>query len=113
MAGKFRELSNVIERSLLFLEEEGELNLSHLPEKVVRSYNYKSMKNILSVINTQKKSSDSLIKLSEEIVIEFLLKEENGILSKVAERMGISRQTLYNKISSSKKLKNKLNNIRG
>ncbi|MEM5796393.1 MAG: hypothetical protein AAGU23_09010, partial [Bacillota bacterium] len=51
---------------------------------------------------------DNLMRLSEEIIIELLLKEENGILSKVAERMGVCRQTLYNNISNSEKLKSKL-----
>ncbi|WP_094604247.1 Anaerobic nitric oxide reductase transcription regulator NorR [Sporomusa silvacetica DSM 10669] len=106
--GNVRELSNVIERSLLMLDDEKELNLKHLPEKVVNSYNYKSVKSKLAVINTQKTGSDNLMKLSEEIIIELLLKEENGTLSKVAERMGVCRQTLYNKISNSEKLKSKI-----
>jgi len=106
--GNVRELSNAVERSLLMLEDEKELNLNHLPEKVVNSYNYKTMKSKLAIINTQKTSSDNLMRLSEEIIIELLLKEENGILSKVAERMGVCRQTLYNKISNSEKLKSKL-----
>jgi len=106
--GNVRELSNVIERTLLLIEDEQELKLSHLPEKIIKAYNYKNIKSKLSVINTQKNSSDNLLKLSEEIIIELLLKEENGIICKVAERMGISRQTLYNKIGQNEKLKHKL-----
>ncbi|HBS58932.1 MAG TPA: sigma-54-dependent Fis family transcriptional regulator, partial [Firmicutes bacterium] len=40
--GNVRELSNAVERSLLMLEDEKELNLNHLPEKVINSYNYKT-----------------------------------------------------------------------
>ncbi|WP_094604252.1 helix-turn-helix domain-containing protein [Sporomusa silvacetica] len=42
-----------------------------------------------------------------------MFKEKNGNLSKVAKRMGICRQTLYNKINNSENLKGKLYKIDG
>jgi transcriptional regulator with PAS, ATPase and Fis domain len=103
--GNIRELRNVIERAIVLLNGRGKISLSDLPEKIVKAYNYKSLKNKVSLIKDTKNSSSSLIKMSEEIVIEILLREENGNLSRVAERLGISRTTLYNRINSNEKLR--------
>ncbi|HBC91944.1 MAG TPA: sigma-54-dependent Fis family transcriptional regulator [Pelotomaculum sp.] len=106
--GNIRELRNVIERAIVLLCDRKKISLSDLPEKIVKAYNYKNLKTKVSLIKETKKPSSSLMKMSEEIVIEILLREENGNLSRVAERLGISRTTLYNRINSSENLKKSL-----
>lgn len=109
--GNIRELRNVIERTIVFLGDRQKISLSDLPENIIKAYNYKSLKNKLNLVKVKdtKKSSSSLMKMSEEIVIEILLREENGNLSRVANRLGLSRTTLYNRINSSEKLKKHFN----
>jgi DNA-binding NtrC family response regulator len=104
--GNIRELRNVIEGTIVLLRDKEKLSLYDLPEKIVKAYNYKSLKNKLRLVKDTKNDSSSLMKMSEEIVIEMLLHEENGNLSRVADRLGISRTTLYNKINGNEKLKN-------
>ncbi|MDD4238757.1 MAG: sigma 54-interacting transcriptional regulator [Desulfotomaculaceae bacterium] len=106
--GNIRELRNVIERAIVLLCGREKISLSDLPEKIVKAYNYKSLKTKVILIKETKNSSSSLMKMSEEIIIEILLREENGNLSRVAERLGICRSTLYNRINSSEKLKKNL-----
>lgn len=89
-----RELRNVIERSIVLLRDKEKLSLFDLPERIVKAYNYKSLKSQVKLIKDTKNDSSSLMKLSEEIEIEILLREENGNLSRVADRLNISRTTL-------------------
>ncbi len=105
--GNVRELYNVIERTVVLLGDAKELTLSYLPEKIIQAYQYRSLKSKLYDIKNTKPSSNNLMKISEEILIELLLDEEAGNLSKIATRMGISRPTLYNKINNSKKVREK------
>lgn len=110
--GNIRELRNVIERTMILLGKETKLTKSYLPEKILKAYNFKDLKNKINLIKPPKGDAGNLIKMSEEIIIEKLLSEENGNLSRVAERMGISRPTLNQKINSNKKLKNKVSELR-
>jgi len=109
--GNIRELNNVIEGSVALLDDERELTLNHLPEKIIKAYNYKSLKSKLCVIKNKQPGTPNLIRLGEEIVIDLLLQEESGNLSKVASRIGVSRQTIYNKISNNEKLRKKFDKI--
>ncbi|TEB17883.1 Limonene hydroxylase [Pelotomaculum sp. FP] len=102
--GNIRELRNVIERSIILLDDGKKLSLNQLPEKIVKAYSYKDLQDKLRSI--QDKKSNNLMKLGEEIIIEIVLNEENGNLSRAANRLGISRPTLCNKINSNEKLKN-------
>ena len=45
-----------------------------------------------------------MLKTGEEIIVEFVLNEENWNLTNTAKRLGISRPTLYRKIEESPKL---------
>ncbi|MDD4239163.1 MAG: sigma 54-interacting transcriptional regulator [Desulfotomaculaceae bacterium] len=110
--GNIRELRNVIERTIVLLGKGQELTKKYLPEKIVNAYNYKSMKKKINIVKSTKNDSNSLIKMSEEIIIEKLLLEEKGNLGRVAMRMGISRPTLNQKIKSNEKLKHKVAKIR-
>jgi len=110
--GNIRELRNVIERTMILLGKETKLTKSYLPDKIIKAYNFKNLKNKISLIKSTKDDTSNLIKMSEEIIIEKLLRDENGNLSRVAERMGISRPTLNQKINGNEKLRNKVSMLR-
>lgn len=108
--GNVRELQNVIERSILLLNNESVLTINNLPTKIVNAYKYKSLKTEVNCMLNKTNNNHNLLKVGEEIIIERVIKEENGNLTKAAKRLGISRPTLYKKIGKSKKLKN-VNNL--
>lgn len=108
--GNIRELKNVIERTMVLLGKETKLTQNYLPEKIIKAYNYKHLKNKIGLI--KKDNTSNLIKMSEEIIIEKLLFEENGNLSRIAERMGISRPTLNQKINCNEKLRIRISKLR-
>jgi transcriptional regulator with PAS, ATPase and Fis domain len=104
--GNVRELRNVIERAILLLNKEKILTLNSLPQKILNAYTYKSVREVISSRCEEVKSSGrDMLKTSEEIIIELILKEEDGNLTKTADRLGISRPTLYKKIEQYPKLK--------
>jgi transcriptional regulator with PAS, ATPase and Fis domain len=108
--GNIRELRNIIERTIILLDDEQSLSLHQLPEKIVKAYKYKDLKNKLNLIKDEK--SNNLMKLGEEIIIETVLNVENGNLSRTANRLGISRPTLCSKINCNQKLKRKVSKFR-
>jgi two-component system response regulator AtoC len=92
--GNVRELKNVIERAVL-LEAENDLLPEHLPPEIVHGE--------AAVKETEEtKSLDGLYPISledmEKILIARTLKESAGNKSKAARILGISRQTLREKI---------------
>lgn len=110
--GNIRELRNVIERTMVLLGKEQKLTKNYLPEKILKAHNFKDLKEKIALIQTPKNNCSSLMKMSEEIIIEKLLNEESGNLSRVAERMGISRPTLNQRINGNEKLRDKVLKLR-
>jgi DNA-binding NtrC family response regulator len=89
-----RELKNVIERAML-LEAEDELLSEHLPPEIVHG-------EALVVAAGEAKGLNDFYPMSlenmEKIMIEKTLAESAGNKSKAARVLGISRQTLREKI---------------
>ncbi|WZL72322.1 sigma 54-interacting transcriptional regulator [Clostridiaceae bacterium 35-E11] len=85
--GNVRELENVIERILVFADQ-GVILPEHLPEYML------SEKFDISLCN--KYSLDQI----EQKIIQNALKENNGNITKTAKTLGISRNTLYNKLKA-------------
>lgn len=102
--GNVRELKNVIEKAVL-LNDDNKLTVKNLPSKIINSYSYKSLKEKVENKINYKEKQINVLKTSEEMTIEFVLKEENYNLTKSAKRLGISRTTLYKKIKEMPKLK--------
>ncbi|MCR4441780.1 MAG: sigma 54-interacting transcriptional regulator [Peptococcaceae bacterium] len=98
--GNIRELRNVIERAMLLLGNERQLTIAALPERIIKSYEYHSKKQkIEAIIKANKdEASRGILRDIEKYVIESILKEEGGNITKTAERLGISRPTLYKKM---------------
>lgn len=101
--GNVRELRNAIEKAVLLNEKET-LSIDSLPREVLSAYKYKSLKNKISAHVVETKQNKDLLKTGEEIIIEYVLNQENWNLTNTAKRLGISRPTLYRKIDGSPKL---------
>lgn len=93
--GNVRELKNIIERSVIFAEN-GTADSSVIPynREIPASILPNSFSNLAEIL----KRNGNILNTIEEIVIQTILTEESGNISRASERLGVSRQTLYNKI---------------
>ncbi|MDD2388255.1 MAG: sigma 54-interacting transcriptional regulator [Desulfobacterales bacterium] len=106
--GNVRELSNVLERAVVLLGNDRILTLSQLPDRLIRACNYKGLKKDIEAVieeHSSGKGPIAILKMAEEIAIQSALEKENGNMTKAAERLGISKPTLYSKIGQNDKLK--------
>lgn len=87
--GNIRELRNVIERSVLVAKDTEETLLkSHLPIEIVGK----------EEVDSTELEKDITLREYEKIIIKNTLNKYCGNKTKVANALGIKRQTLYNKI---------------
>lgn len=101
--GNVRELINVITKALLFMDTETkELNQKLLPGNIIEEYFQEEITNLLdrSPLYSYK---ENMLKAGEDIIIENVLRKTNLNLTKSSEILGITRQTLYNKIKNNDK----------
>jgi DNA-binding NtrC family response regulator len=92
--GNIRELKNIVER-MVVLASDGELTVANIPEDIRRGGAAKT-----SVENAPAQSGEvSSLAQMEKDVIRRTLSELKGNKSSAAKKLGISRRTLYRKIS--------------
>ncbi|WP_228027591.1 sigma 54-interacting transcriptional regulator [Bacillus fonticola] len=91
--GNVREVVNIAER-LVTIVEEGTIRLADLPEVMVKQTDTSVMVPGLEVDFTLKDERSQ----QERQIIEKILVEVNGNKTKAAERLGIHRTTLYQKL---------------
>lgn len=104
--GNVRELQNEIERSVVLLGQESILTKNHLHERVTRAGIEEDIRqSIKNIGDYEFGSKNGLLKLAEEILIEKILLEEDGNITRSAKRLGITTPTLYQKIGASPRLK--------
>jgi transcriptional regulator with PAS, ATPase and Fis domain len=105
--GNVRELENVIERAVN-VTNSGVIHVEDLPNEVTSSSTFNSnysltalSSNSNELVSENKKplivSGDSRTEKTIELIIS-TLKAENGNISKVSEKLGIPRRTLYRKL---------------
>ncbi|MFN4146734.1 MAG: helix-turn-helix domain-containing protein, partial [Runella sp.] len=90
--GNIRELKNVIERSLILVENEGELKVENLPME---------MQHFLTSYSqpTPRLMSAFELASAEKLHIQKVLNYTNGNKTKTAELLGIALTTLYRKMN--------------
>jgi DNA-binding NtrC family response regulator len=94
--GNVRELKNVIERAML-LDAEDEILLEHLPSEIHQSESSASADRTAHVLTS---FFPMTLREVERIQIERTLEQTNGNKSKAAGILGISRQTLREKLKT-------------
>lgn len=102
--GNIREFKNVIERAMILMDNQKELTIEQLPNHIVKDYIYRSMEGKITSSQDFNKSEDGLLQIGENIIIDMVLQESVGNISKAANRLGVSKQTLYNKIKDNPSL---------
>ncbi len=86
--GNVRELENILERAINFLEEETIIKPEHLPSKITGMTRNKQMKSLKSILEEVEKQS-----IIDSLIIS------NGNKTLAANKLDISRTSLYEKIS--------------
>jgi len=101
--GNIRELENIIEHAMIMAEND-EINLEDLPENLQPSYTVPENRYLLSSPASQKSEPESedlsLAELERRHIIKMFEKHKN--LSLTAEKLGISRTTLWRKLEEYK-----------
>ena len=96
-----RELKNIIERSVIFAEN-GIADSSVIP--CHKDLSGISSAGGLSGLGEALKGTSHILRTVQEMVVQTILAQERGNIARAAERLGVSRQTLYNKIKKKQSL---------
>ncbi|MEL7566956.1 MAG: sigma 54-interacting transcriptional regulator [Dehalobacterium sp.] len=104
--GNIRELKNEIERSVVLLGQEQTLTTDYLHERITNACREEKIRQSLNAFSPSEvyNHHEGLLKIAEDILIEKVLLEENGNITKAAKKLGITTPTLYQKINSNEKL---------
>lgn len=90
--GNIRELENVIERSGNLLDSDFIIKPQHLPKQILKSHTIKIH------VEKDKYLKDIISEIEKEVICN-CLEENNGNKNKTSKILGISRASLYKKIS--------------
>lgn len=106
--GNIRELQSVVYTSMALLGSGTRLIPELLPERILKSYDFKKNETAYQSIHDAKVSDFSLrheMEIFEEMIIRNTLMDENGSVTKAARKLGISVKSLYRKLEKYPKLK--------
>lgn len=103
--GNVRELEHAIERAVIVLRGGQRLYSEHLSNKIQDAYKNKIIEEVFEQIVDNDENNQGLLALAEKKLIERVLKSVGGNISMAAERLGISRRTIYKKIDKFKLIK--------
>lgn len=85
--GNVRELENILERAIIFLDEDTKIMTRHLPSKITGMVGVESVSSL----------EDTMNKVEKEVLINSLILSK-GNKTKAAETLKISRTSFYQKI---------------
>lgn len=86
--GNIRELENILERAITIIENETVIDVKHLPSKITEIRECKPVRNLQDILNDTEKEA-----------ILNSISAAKGNKSKAAQLLGISRSSLYEKMS--------------
>lgn len=98
--GNVREVKNIVER-MIVLSSGTSLTLEHVPEDIQRTGGSGASPLLRGEDNGEPSNAGRIERMEREL-IEQTLREVSGNKSKAAERLGISRRTLYRKLDDYK-----------
>ena len=96
--GNVRELINVLER-LFALTSESHIKIEDLPNEFFRTEKKQEYMTVSSSLSERKEVRQLVQEEEDKNIIEKVLREAKGNKSVAAKRLGITRATLYNKLS--------------
>lgn len=94
--GNIRELANLCE-ALVGLNEDGRIKFADIPERIRKKRSYRTT---CEDEGSLKSSLEQVAADAERVMIQNMLKECNGNKSLCAQKLGIQRSTLYNKLKN-------------
>ncbi len=96
--GNVRELSNIVERALILKESDDMLTLENLTDDIVSGYMFHKIVREEKQIVSKSSKEEGLYYRFERLLLDKVLKEEQGNITSAAKRLGLSRQILYRKL---------------
>lgn len=96
--GNVRELEHSIERAVIMLGAGQRLLLEHLSKKIQESYQHHITKGLVEDIIERCPKKQGMLTLAEGLIIDHVLKSVGGNVSAAAEKLGVTRRTIYNKL---------------
>lgn len=103
--GNVRELEHAVERAVIMLNGGSTLLLEHLSTKIQDSYKYHSIERLVEDVMERYPKNQGILTLAEGLIIDYVLKSVDGNISAAAEKLGVTRKTIYNKIKEHPDLK--------
>ena len=97
--GNIRELANLIERALNLVEKEAMIHLDHFPYYIRKGVEEEKQLPLKELDISLDGDLKDLLERIEKKVIKDVLKEYKGNKLQTAQRLGISRTSLYEKIN--------------
>ncbi|MEL1136685.1 sigma 54-interacting transcriptional regulator [Desulfitobacterium sp. THU1] len=98
--GNVRELEHSIERAIILMGTGSILKVEFLPKRIQEHYHDSITKGLVEDIlgKCSGKQEQGLLSTAETMIIDHVLKSVGGNVSAAAEKLGVTRRTIYNKM---------------
>ncbi|HHY28537.1 MAG TPA: sigma 54-interacting transcriptional regulator [Desulfitobacterium dehalogenans] len=98
--GNVRELEHSIERAIILMGAGTTLKVDYLSKRIQESYQNYQVRGLVEDVLTKglKKQEQGLLYTAEAIIIDHVLKSVGGNVTAAAEKLGVTRKTIYNKL---------------
>lgn len=98
--GNVRELEHSIERAIILMGAGLTLKVDYLSKRIQESYQNYQVKGLVEDVLAKglKKQEQGLLYTAEAMIIDHVLKSVGGNVTAAAEKLGVTRKTIYNKL---------------